>query len=101
MSLDPDELAWLKRVWEVAPEPVRERARIAHDKLFATRASETDACVECFQHQASEEPCQSCAVIAEAILAERERCAGLCETRCKNRVTGVVLAGLIRGGSEP
>jgi hypothetical protein len=32
---------------------------------------------------------------------ERERCAQLCEKRCKNRVTGAVLAGLMRGGNKP
>ena len=40
-------------------------------------------------------------LINEILTEERERCAQLCEKRCTNRVTGAVLAGLIRGGSEP
>lgn len=39
--------------------------------------------------------------LADMRAVERERCAQLCEKRCRNRVTGAVLAGLIRGGNEP
>ncbi len=80
MSFEPDELRELRYAWATATELVREAARVAHDKLFATAASDNEACVDCFQHQASEEPCQSCAVIAEAILAERERCASFVDS---------------------
>jgi hypothetical protein len=40
-------------------------------------------------------------LIKEIRAEERERCALLCEKRCTNRVTGAVLAGLMRGGNAP
>lgn len=82
----------------------RTRARQAHDRL-ATASGDSEACLECFQHQASQEPCPACGVFLGEIAAERNRCARLCDevVSSKSRTPGEkaiakVLGERIRGG---
>lgn len=44
-----------------------ELARITHDKI----AGDTDACIDCFQHQTKDNPCQVCVTIAQTYVTVR------------------------------
>jgi hypothetical protein len=53
-----------------------EEARIIHDRIATCEGeNETEACHECFQHQAQMDPCPACVVIADALAEVRAQCA--------------------------